>query len=791
VQTFRSLLRSKQFTVLAVATFAAGIGGNLAIFGALDSVFFRPLPFEDVDHLVWIHDINATPDGQSVRTNVLDTHLLELVSRAHQFVGLGAADDQSMTLSRSGSLLRVNVLSVTAHTFTVLGIHPLQGRLFTADEERQGASAGVALLSHRIWLSDFAGRLETIGQSIRLDDRSFQIVGILPVGFRFPWEADVWIPEIARPTGRRDYAVFGRIPPHVTLSDVSANLNRVASEIRYAHPETLPGYGLEARPFRESLMQGHQRASLALFLLAAIFLLMACANVTNLQLARLTTRQRDLAVRAALGASLRKRLSAVLGESAYLAVAGTFAGLLLALWLSSSFAVLIPTNLTRELGVANHGVDSRLIVFALAICSLCAICSGFIPSVAASRITASTLRQTGRGLSPTTRRALTGFVVAQVVLVIMLLASASVVLQEFVRMSTQPAGVDVDHVTSVTVALPKATYGTPTAKILVARRILDAVLRIPGVDSAAISTINPFSGPRWVGLLEPEGRTAAINASSAVNQRLVTADFIRTWRLPLLSGRPFSSRDSSDSQPVALLSAKLAAHLWPNQDPIGRRLRSLRAGEPWREVVGVVADVPDQGDVQETWYIPYDQGAAGPFVEAFSVMAHTQAEPKSISMALFIQSVDPALPVYDSSVLADRLHDQMLPSRLSAIVVGVLSGFGLVLALIGTYSVTSYISRSHRRDNALRIVLGASIREITLQEFRYGLKAAIAGIVIGVAGAKLSAETVRQVLGVNDAVPATVLVGLGALVLVVTSVAGLVPAMRSGRMIPIDSMRQE
>ena len=341
-QLIRGLGRSPRFAALAIATLGLGVGGNLVIFGALDQIFFRPLPLEDADRLVRIEDFTVSPDGRRMRTAVLDTHLIELVDRARAFSGIAAASDQSMTLFDAGQATLVNVLRVTRGSWTTLGVHLALGRLFSAEEERLGADADVIMLTHALWRERFGGRPEVVGATVHLDDRAYRVIGVVGAGFRFPWEADAWIPERATPSGRRDYAVFARLGSGVSTAVAAADLARIAREIKTAHPETLPGYGLELQPLRDSLLEGRQRVAVALSLLMALFLAIACANVTNLQLARVVTRRSELAVRAALGASVSAQVQLVLGESLLLALGGTVVGAIAALWLAPSFSVLIP-----------------------------------------------------------------------------------------------------------------------------------------------------------------------------------------------------------------------------------------------------------------------------------------------------------------------------------------------------------------------------------------------------------------------------------------------------------------
>jgi putative ABC transport system permease protein len=786
-QLVRSLARAPLFAALSILTLGIGIGGNLAVFTTLEQIFFRPLPLEDADRLVRIQDITNSADGRRLKTAVLDTHLVELVARARGFAGFAAESDQSMTLTDAGRATRVNILRTTSGSWTTLGVRPILGRLFTPDEERIGAGAGVLVLTHALWRERFGGRPDVIGSTVHLDDRAYRVIGVLAAGFRFPWEADGWIPDRAEPDGRRDYAVFARLGPGVSEAAAAADLTRVAREIRSIHPETLPGYGLDVQALRESLIEGHQRVALALAVLGVLFLSIACANVTNLQLARVVTRRRELAVRAALGASSTSRFGLVLTESLLLAVAGTAAGLLAAFWVATYFSVLIPSSLRQELGLLNNRVDWQVIGFAVLMCTASGVIAGTIPALVARRMNPDLVFRGGRGIASANRRLLEGFVIVQLALASMLLGATAIVLRDFAGLVHRTLGVDAEHVLSAGITLRADRYPTSVSRDVIAKRLVQRLAGAPGVDSAGLTTVNPFAGGRWGAEIEVDGRPTPVDAGYiVVNHRLVSPALFRTMRIPLVAGRVFSDRDGVATEPVAIVSARLARRLWAGEDPIGKRLRHVTPGGPWRNVVGVVGDVADAGDMTETWYVPYAQEAGIAFADSFYLMAHVQVRSEVVLTDLeqSVQSVDPTLAAYDVGVLSEQFSQGVLPNKLGVIVVAALSAFGLVLALIGTYSVTSYVAAANRHETALRLALGASTRDILSLEAVRAARLVAIGVALGVAGSGVTAAAIRGALLLPAGNDPWVTGGTAVLLFVTALSAGVLPAWRAARVAP-------
>jgi predicted permease len=792
-QVVRSLARSPRFAALSILTLGIGIGGNLAIFSALEQIFLRPLPLEDADRLVCIRDVALSPEGVRMKAAVLDTHLLELMARARGLSGFAAESDQNMTLVDAGRASRVNVLRATPGSWKTLGVRPALGRLFSPDEERIGADAGVLVLTDALWRQRLGGRPDVIGTTVHLDAREYRVIGVLAAGFRFPWEADAWVPERVTPDGRRDYAVFARLGDGVSLAAASADMARVAREITAAHPETPPGYDLDEEPLRESLVEGYERVAVALSVLVLLFLAIACANVTNLHLARVVARRGEMAIRAALGASAASRFRLVLTESLLLAIAGTAAGFGAALALARYFSVLVPSSLSQELGGLNDGLDWRLIGFSALVCATSGVIAGTVPAVVSQRMKAElVLRADGRGIASANRRWLGAFVIAQLALASMLLGGTAIVLRDFEGLLHRTLGIDAEHVVAAGVTLPRDRYTTDVTRNVIAQRLVEALASVPGVDSAGLTTNNPFAGNQWLAQIDVDGRPPPVDGGyNVVNHRLVNPTLFHALRIPLIAGRVFSDQDRAASEPVAIVSARLARHLWPSESPIGKRLRHVKPGAPWRRVVGVVGDVADAGDMNETWYVPYAQEAGITFADSFYVMAHVQTQPDAFLRVLepSVQSVDQTLPVYNVGRLSDQVRQGVLPNRLGVVVVAVLSAFGAVLALIGTYSVTSYVVAANRQETALRLALGASTLDIISLEMGRTARLAILGVGLGIAGSGVTAAGVRAALLLSERSDPWV-TGATAVVLFTTALgASVLPSWRAARVPPALTVR--
>src|SRR5262249_24152469 len=440
-------------------------------------------------------------------------------------------------------------------------------------------------------------------------------VGVLPPGFRFPYRADVWLPARIDPASPDDYTEFARLAPGRGLEQARDELAAIASHMRERDPRTFPGYGILVQPLRSRLVGDQDRVALALLLVLGLFLLLACVDLAMLLLARSVARQHEFAVRSALGASRLRQIRQLLTETALLSLLGGALGVLLSWEFGPALWGLVPSNLSEQLGLSEAPFDPRVLAFATAVSLGSALLSGTLPALQASRPDLEALlRGAPQGTDPQgRRRLLDGFVVAQIALAAVLLSGAGLVIENFRLLSRIEIGFDEQQLLTGEIELPRDRYADGARRAALVEQLAPRLAALPGVSSAAVVTTNPLRGTTWSAALLAEGQEELQAAS--VYHRLVTPGLLGTMRIPLLRGRDFAAGDGPDAPPVAIVSARLAARLWPGQDALGKRLRVARQGSPWRTVIGVAADLRERFDLREAWYLSYAQNAASPAAE--------------------------------------------------------------------------------------------------------------------------------------------------------------------------------
>jgi len=447
----RGFRRAPGFAIPVVLTLALGIAGNTAIFSLVDTVFFRPLPLAEPDRVLRLLDSFQGPDGHR-RTFGMHSPNVDVLQRdAATFASVVALSGQNETLLGRGSPERVQVVYRTDGWRPTLGVRPVAGRDFTPEEEKRGVDSAAAIISHALWQRRFGGAASALGSSIQIEDRVFTIVGVFPPGFSFPYEAEVWIPFVIDPADRaRDFAVFARLRDGVGVAQARPALERVTAEIKARYPETLPGYAVASITLRENLIANQSRTMLALLSIVGFLLLLASINVANLVLARSASRAREFSIRAALGATRGRQLRQMLTETVLLSLIGGAAGLLLAGWLRQFIAILIPSNIGEQLGMASAGLDLRVLAFTAAVSILAGVLSGIVPALTRANL-ADALKEGGRSgaAGPSRHRLLNGFIVAQTGLAIVLLVGAGLMLQSFQRLQHRPLGFDARQLLTV------------------------------------------------------------------------------------------------------------------------------------------------------------------------------------------------------------------------------------------------------------------------------------------------------------------------------------------------------
>jgi putative ABC transport system permease protein len=797
----RALRRDAGFTAIVVLTLALGIGGNAAILGVANTTFFGRLPFSESNRILRLLTSYRRPDGSisTVTVRGREFNVLEKLTASAQspFSAIVGLEDANVTLTGVNTPERLTVLHTTPGWVNTMGVKPILGRWFSADEERRGEDSGVVVIAHELWLLRFGGDAGAIGKAITLDGRNYVIIGVMPQGFRFPYDGEAWIPAIPPDDLRRDYCVFARLKPGVTVQTAEAALASASMVVKQQYPDTAGGLGFAHVTLLENLQDNQQKAALALVGIAGFFLLLACVNVANLVLARSVTKQREEGIRAALGATRWQLARRRLMESFVLGGMGTCAGLLMAVWMQRWLDILVPSNFTRQLGLRPQSTDWRVLLATAVLGIVAAILCGLIPVLKSSRNLDLVIGQSHRiGRSLRERRLMDAFVVAQFTIALALLAGAGLMIRNFGELTHRDLGIDAPHLLTLRVAISASRYATPESKRTLVKQLIEKVESTPGVEAAGITSINPLGGGTWwAPVVAAGGETDSAGTSFLVNHRLITPDLQRAMGIPLLRGRLFNERDTENSVRVVLVSLRLAQKLWPHIDAVGQRVRINRAGQPWLTVIGVVGDVLDSrnpGEPKETWYLPYAQFADTPAAGNIYLMVRS-GSPGSVDHAIeqAVWRVDRNLAISDNSRM-DRYYLQTLSQdRLSAITISLLATFGLLLGALGIYGTLSLAVGERFREIGTRMALGAGRGEIQRLLLAHGMKLALFAAALGLASAWVVGRVlINQLSQVSPADPIA-LAAAASLLLLVAAVAIYLPARRAAAVDPIVALKQE
>jgi putative ABC transport system permease protein len=791
----RQLRRAPAFTAVALLTLILAIAANTAIYSAVSAVLLRPLPYPAAGRLVVLW---ATAGDQD-RNLVSFPDLQEWRARNRTFADIGLARIQSVNYTGADRPDRMIGGFVTASTLHLLGAHAAAGRLFADDETAEGRSARVAVLSNAAWQSRFGGDPRTVGRTIVLNGRPHVVIGVTAAGFTDPFGGtEVWLPVTSAPNANwltRDNAAFwavGLLKPGVTPGQAHADLSAIATALAAEFPTTNAGVGVSVIPLREFLV-GNVRPTLLILLgFVALILLIACANIANLQLARSTSRRREMSLRAALGAGRGRLVRQLLTESLVLAAIGGACGILLARWAIMALVAAAPGGLPA---LGPVGLDGPVLLFSVAITIGAGFLFGALPARWAARtgLAEALQTRTGDGATPGRGDARTTFVAIQLALCIVLLVSAGLLTRSLARIRQVPLGFEPGQLLTAEFRLPAAKYDNDTAIAQFAEQALERLRAVPGVRSAALLGSVPLSGNWATASYQPESQAPPADGVPPTTQvNFVTDGFFRTMGMPVLRGRDFTPADRAGSAPVALVSEELARRAWPGRSPLGERLKILGSPEVLATVVGVVGNIRQFTLTEPPTPQLYLAKAQNPGIFS-SVAVRTDGDPDALADALraAIWSVDPDQPVWKIRSMESLVARDLAPQRFTAVLSGSFAVLALLLAVVGVYGVMSYAVAQRTREIGIRMALGAGQGEVERMVLWRGLRIVALATVLGLAAAYGAARLIAsQLFGV----PPTDMVSFVAVPLGLATVAMIgcwLPARRAARVDPVIALQAE
>jgi putative ABC transport system permease protein len=775
----RTLLRNRAFTLTAALTLALGIGATTAIFSVVNAVLLQPLPYRDPDRLVVTR--LSYPDYLDVRR--ASRSFAEMAAWASNLYNIEDGDETRQVL---GGVISRDMLPL-------LGVAPAIGHNFSADENRQKT----VILGYGLWQSVFGGDPSAIGRTLTLSGTAYTVIGVAPQGFAFPTrEFQLWTPmgllEADAPAqaanrALRIFTALGRLRPDVSEQQARDELTTISRELARTYPTTNAEVLLEVTSLRERLVGDVRRPLLVLLGTVALLLLIACANVANLVLARTAGREREMAIRAALGAGQGRLLRQLATEAFVLSAIGGLAGLLVAMW---TIDLLPASILTRLPQVREIRLDRTVLLVALASTLLTSVMFGLAPAFQLGGRGAS-LKERGVAGGVRSRRLRTGIAIAEVALAVMVVAGAGLLVRSFVALTARDPGFVPDQVLSFNLAMVKLPDAAARARAATA--LMDRLSQLPGVDSAGASTGMPAVTPQRGTRFEVAGRQLTPDEDGAYFVA-ATPDYFRTVRTPVLRGRAFARTDATGAQPVVVVNRTLADAVFSGVDPVGQRLRILNPEYPndWRTIVGVVGDVRYRGladDVQPTVYTSFEQT---PFLWLY-VMVRSPGDVTALTRSIrgVVRAVDPAMSAANVRQLTDVVSGSVEEPRVSMLLVSGFAVLALILAAVGIYGVIAYSVSQRTREIGVRMAVGADRRSVLTLVIREGVVMALAGVAIGVGLALAAASRMRELLVDVTAHDPLAFAGAATLLIGVAVAASYIPARRATRVDPLTALRAE
>jgi putative ABC transport system permease protein len=790
----RTLSKSRGLAAIAALTFALGIGANTAIFSVIYAVLLRATPYPNANRLVRIHERGPLGPGMSVSP----LNFLDWKRATTSFERMSLFRPDEYTVGAIDPPIRALGAQVSADLFPMLGASAERGRVFTQDEDKPGAAPAV-VIAHGFWQQRFGGDPNIVGRTLQLDAKPYTVVGIMPASFDFPEHLQFWIPAglsydvwNKRPRSNHFVEAVGLMKPGVTLARAQSDLQAIAADLARKYPTYNEGFGVALTNLHDDTVSNVRPALLALLAGVGFVLLIACANVANLLLARALQRKKDLAIRIALGASRGRVIRQMLGESVLLALVGGALGIGFAVWSVDFLTRLVQETLPHARFIR---INLAVMAFTFAAALLTGLLAGLAPMWQSFKTDLTTaLKDTGRSTTGgIERQRMRGaLVIAEISLSFVLLIGAGLMLRTFVNLAAVNLGFHTDHLLTMKISLPNEKYPVD--------RVIRRIREVPGVQSAGLANPMPVTNDGWQDIFVQPGEPKRTMADvSWTHMAAVSPGYFEAMRIPLVSGRLFDERDGEPGRQAVIVDELFVQRYWPHDNPLGKRIKNdfdSSSKEPWTTVVGVVGHVRNSGPERSSWsdplaeaYVPYKQD---PF-SSWTVAARTEGDPAAMTAAIenAIRSMDRGIPISDVRTMQQLVAQSLAYRRFSMLLLGIFAAIGLILALVGVYGVISYSVTQRLHEIGVRIALGAARRDVFRLVLGNVVKLAGIGLAAGFVLALVVSRWLAQIVfGVSSTDPGTFL-SVSVLLAIAALAAGYIPARRATLIDPATALRDE
>lgn len=789
----RTLFKKPVFTLLVILTLALGIGANTAIFSVVNGVLLKSLPYEEPDRIVRIW--GSKPSGGMGQFSVAPGNFSVWRAQNTSFTHMTAFDQVNATLTGAGEApARLSGVTATADFMDVMGAKPLMGRFFSLDEDRPGGER-VAVISYGLWQGRFGGATDILGRSINVNGNLHTVIGIMPPEFTYPQKTEIWMPIVLTEAqleqrGGHYLQAIGRLKPEVTADQALRDLQTIAGRLEAEYPDTNTGWTVTMKPLAETIIGDIRPALLMLLGAVTCVLLIACANVANLLMARASTRRKEIAIRTAVGAQRRRIIRQLLTEYVLLALLGGGFGILIAYWGLDVLRSLSPGDIPR---LDEIRLDARVLAFTAVLSLAAGLLAGLMPALhAADPNQTEALKEGGRTSQTEGRNRFRHLLIgAEVALSLMVLIVAGLLLKSFDRLQNVDPGFNPEQVLTAWVVLPRVKYGDAESQITFIRKAMENIQTLPGVSYAGLASPLPLTWDTVFGIMKEGDEAPQPGRMPSANHHAVSADYFQAMGIPLLKGRAFTDRDIQAAPRVVVINETMAQRFYPDEDPVGKRLHITNGPLAWREIIGVTGDVRHYGldrPAPAQVYEPVDQVPT----RFISFVIQTSGDPAALNGPLrdAIQRIDPDLPVTPRPMM-QMLSESIAQQRFSMLLLCLFAGIALMMSALGIYGIVAYAVQQRTQEIGVRMAMGAGKKQVLTLVIRQGMLPVAAGLVLGLVGAFGLTGTLSSMLFEVSVTDPWIFILVTGFLTLVALIACYFPARRAMRIDPIIALRSE